>query len=214
MTYFSSVHICEYESYPAYFMAMSSFIDTTVINYDRRTYTMAEQWPIIRKQVAEYKALRSKLFNLHSFEEIEDELNHNRFLISNAPVLSRPGGDSAFMDLRIFQRTWQYMQGFRAMEMSNTDLEVLVQEGWGWNLDIQVTVPTNPKPRFSPTRLTQALNSYGIFIHRAEFTSRTENGMPVYNFGGVMPAKLWRNLAMMEKLAGHIDGSIDFIMVD
>lgn len=81
-------------------------------------------------------------------------------------------------------------------------------QGSGWEVFFDITMPTNQKPAFSSADQYRGFASLGIYpVH--SLYSREDFGAR-YEIEAVMPAKEWREMAMLQKLAGNISGPISF----
>jgi hypothetical protein len=167
-------------------------------------------WRVYRPLVREFQANRDFVQSITNHDMIFDWFAKNGHAVSRSPLnfdrLLKNYAPYTRLGL-IGSRTWLEAHVYTFAEASHEEEFCESVEGGAWTFEIEVHYDANIRPKFHAGALWQSFNSFGWYVVDYFFQG-VRGGEGTYLVKIAQPGKVWRKLAVLEKLKGNISGDI------
>ena len=167
-------------------------------------------WKLYRPLVREFQANRDYVQSLTDHDAIFIWFAKNALAVSRSPLIfdrllknHAPYNRIALIE----PRKWIESHDYVSAEPSHEEEFCESVEGGAWTFEIEVNYDASVYPKFHAGATWQAFNSFGWYVVDY-FLQGIHKGQGRYYAKIMQPGKVWRKLAMLEKLKGNISGDV------
>lgn len=173
-------------------------------------------WAELRRLKEKYREGRKELWSVTTFTAMKRWLDDNRDLVLRAPCLNiaargnRAGKVTPYKEMVIEGTRYRQDIDTEIFHFLDNVYNDRITNKAGWMFRGYFIPQRGSDPRFSISDTCRALTAYGFYIIDYQHETR-KDGNSVYAFQACILARDFKNLAMIEKLAGRASGNMAFV---